>query len=46
MSATLSELGARLRRGETTPRQLAAEARSSLEEISPLNAVLRFTEAR
>ncbi|MGA8015173.1 MAG: Asp-tRNA(Asn)/Glu-tRNA(Gln) amidotransferase subunit GatA [Candidatus Dormiibacterota bacterium] len=45
MSATLSELGARLRRGETTPRQLAAEARSSLEEISPLNAVLRFTDS-
>ena len=45
MSATVAELGARLRRGEATPRQLAAEARSSLEEISPLNAVLRFTDS-
>jgi aspartyl-tRNA(Asn)/glutamyl-tRNA(Gln) amidotransferase subunit A len=45
VSATLGELGDRLRRGDTTPAELAAAARSRLEGIASLNAVLRYTDA-
>ena len=42
--ASVTELGARLRRGETTPAALAAAARRDLEAVAGLNAVLRFTD--
>jgi aspartyl-tRNA(Asn)/glutamyl-tRNA(Gln) amidotransferase subunit A len=41
---TVAELGARLRRGEATPEDLAAAARSELEGLSELNPVLRYTD--
>ncbi len=41
---SIAELGARLRRGETTPVELAAGARSALESLASLNPVLRYTD--
>jgi aspartyl-tRNA(Asn)/glutamyl-tRNA(Gln) amidotransferase subunit A len=41
---TVAELGARLRRGETTPEALASEARSEVESLASLNPVLRYTD--
>ena len=43
-SDTVAELGARLRRGETTPEELARAARSDLESLARLNPVLRYTD--
>ncbi len=43
--ASVTELGVRLRRGETTPAALAAAARRDLEAVAGLNAVLRFTDS-
>src|SRR5487761_1109788 len=41
----IAELAERLRRRETTPQELAREARGELQRISGLNAVLRYTDA-
>jgi aspartyl-tRNA(Asn)/glutamyl-tRNA(Gln) amidotransferase subunit A len=41
---TIADLALRLRRGETTPPALAAEARVTLEGLAGLNAVLRYPE--
>ena len=42
---TVGELGARLRSGETTPVELANEARSAIESLASLHPVLRYTGA-
>ena len=42
---TVGGLGARLRRGETTPAELAAQARGALQSIEDLHPVLRYTDA-
>ena len=42
---TVAELGARLRRGDATPTELAAQARTALESIADLHPVLRYTDA-
>ena len=40
-----AELGARLRRGETSPGALASAARRELESLAGLHPVLRYTDA-
>jgi aspartyl-tRNA(Asn)/glutamyl-tRNA(Gln) amidotransferase subunit A len=42
---TVAELGARLRSGDATPTELAAQARTALESIADLHPVLRYTDA-
>ena len=41
---TVAELGASLRRGETSPAELAAASRGALESLAPLHPVLRYTD--
>ena len=41
---TVADLGASLRRGETSPAELAAASRSALESLASLNPVLRYTD--
>jgi aspartyl-tRNA(Asn)/glutamyl-tRNA(Gln) amidotransferase subunit A len=41
---TVAELGASLRRGETSPAELAAASRGALESIAGLHPVLRYTD--
>jgi aspartyl-tRNA(Asn)/glutamyl-tRNA(Gln) amidotransferase subunit A len=43
-SRTVAELGASLRRGETSPAELAAASRGALESLAPLHPVLRYTD--
>jgi aspartyl-tRNA(Asn)/glutamyl-tRNA(Gln) amidotransferase subunit A len=43
-SDTVAGLGARLRRGETDPAELAGRARGALESIADLHPVLRYTD--
>ncbi|MGD0448668.1 MAG: amidase, partial [Candidatus Dormibacteria bacterium] len=42
---TVAQLGARLRSGDATPTELAAQARTALESIADFHAVLRYTDA-
>jgi len=41
---TVADLGASLRRGETSPAELAAASRSALESLAGLHPVLRYTD--